>query len=201
MAVSETLDEAPLWPELERLYATPPRVYHTLDHVREVLERWTEVDRDLGWEHPRETRLALLFHDAIYEVGRADNEARSARVAAEIIDRFDIDADAAMVSRLIELTARHGQLDPAALSADEALLVDCDAAILGADPEAFDAYDAAVRAEYTARVPAELFDAGRREFLEALLGAERIFASDYFRDRLEARARDNIRRRLELASG
>ncbi len=186
-----------LWSAVRAAYGEPGRAYHDLDHVREVLRRVDEVGRDVGWGRPREVFLAALFHDAVYAPGRRDNEARSAELARDAVARWlpgeGLDED--LIARLILLTARHGSLGPADVGEDEALFLDCDMAILGSDAAAFDAYDRAIAAEYSA-VPPELYAVGRRGFFERLLAAEHIFLSPYFRERLEARARDNLRRKL-----
>src|SRR5690606_18929288 len=107
--------------------------------------------------------------------------------------------DAARVAALIELTARHGQLDPQAFgaspeAADTRHFLDCDMAILGAAPDAFDAYDRAIAAEYRGHVPGWLYRINRRRFLKALLARPRIYLSDFFHERFDARARSNLRR-------
>ncbi|XXR42153.1 hypothetical protein WME90_17660 [Sorangium sp. So ce375] len=187
----------PLWSAVRAAYGEPGRAYHDLAHVREVLCRVGEVGRDVGWRRPREVFLAALFHDAVYVPGRHDNEARSAELAREAVARWlpGEGLDEGLIERLILLTARHGALGPADVGEEEALFLDCDMAILGSDAAAFDAYDRAIAAEYSA-VPSELYAAGRRRFFEKLLTAERIFLSPYFHARLEASARDNLRRKL-----
>ena len=64
-------------------------------------------------------------------------------------------------------------------------------AILGASPAAFAAYDAAIAIEY-GHVPREVFAVGRRAFLAGLAARPRIYLSDYFHTRLDARARANL---------
>ena len=192
---------AALWAAIESAHATPPRAYHDLSHVRAVLRHYDEVAAGPGWTQPVEVYLAILCHDAIYEAGRQDNEKRSAEFAVAEIARWLPDAviDAARVAELIELTARHGRLAPDDLGngekADDARhFLDCDMAILGAEPEAFDAYDRGIAAEYRGRIPGWLFRINRRRFLKGLLAKERIFLSDFFHARFEAQARDNLRR-------
>lgn len=65
-----------LFDRLLAAWSEPHRHYHTLQHLGECLANF----RTLAHlpEHPLEVRLALWFHDAIYELGRHDNEARSA---------------------------------------------------------------------------------------------------------------------------
>jgi predicted metal-dependent HD superfamily phosphohydrolase len=67
-------------------------------------------------------------------------------------------------------------------------------AILGADPEAFDAYDAGIAEEYRDHVPGFLFRLNRKRFLKGLLARERIYLSDWFHQRYDAPARVNLRR-------
>jgi len=186
------------WSALGTAYATPPRAYHNIQHVHEVLRHFEAVAAGPGWTQPGEVYLAVLYHDAIYEPGRRDNESRSAQLAAEHIARWLADAgvDAARVAALIELTARHGQFIPGDVDRDAGLFLDCDMAILGAEPAAFDAYDRGIAAEYRGHVPAWLFKLNRRRFLKALLARERIFLSDFFHERFDAQARHNLRRAI-----
>jgi len=183
--------------EVRTAYAGPGRIYHDLAHVAEVARHFDEAGRSAGWQQPREVYLAVLFHDAVYEPGAKDNEARSAELARSAIERWLPAAGIAAprVSELIGLTARHGSLAPTDVDAEAALFLDCDMAILGASPGVFDAYDRAIALEYRA-LPRELYSAGRRAFLGQLLASARIFLSAHFHARLDAPARANLQRAL-----
>ncbi|TAA38479.1 HD domain-containing protein [Pseudoxanthomonas winnipegensis] len=180
---------------LEQAYATPPRAYHSIDHVQEVLRQFDAVAQGPGWRQPREVQWAALYHDAIYVAGRGDNEARSAQLAQAHLEQWpQPGVDVARVVELIELTARHGALSPGDVDAEAALFLDCDMAILGAAPEVFDAYDRGIASEYAGVVPGFIFRRKRRQFLKDLLQRERIYLSDFFHARLDAAARANLRR-------
>lgn len=188
---------------LRLAYETPPRAYHHFGHVESVLGHFDAVADGPGWARPREAWLAVLYHDAVYEAGRRDNEARSAVLAAADIARWLPGAgiDAARVVDLIELTARHGTLRSGDLGNgpegdDRRHFLDCDMAILGADAATFDAYDRAIATEYRDAVPGWLYRLNRRRFLRGLLRRERIYLSAFFHRRLDAAARDNLRRVL-----
>ncbi len=189
---------APMLAAIHLAYRTPPRAYHSWSHVEDVEHWYQEVARGPGWKKPRETFIAILFHDAIYVAGRQDNEERSAQLAVEQVERHlaGQPLDTARISALIRLTARHGALSPADVDPEAALFLDCDMAILGAAPEVFDRYGAAIREEY-ASVPSVLYSLGRRRFLTRVLEAPRIFLSDYFHARLDAAARVNLARALD----
>lgn len=198
------MDFAPLtlapahWQALQDAYATPPRAYHHFGHVRAVLQHCQTVAEGPGWQQPAEVYLAALYHDAVYQAGRKDNEAKSAALALQAIAAAPELAlvDAGRVEQLILLTARHGELGPADVDAEAALFLDCDMAILAAPEAVFSAYDRGVAEEYKGVVPSFLYRAGRRRFLQGLLRAPRIFLSDFFDQRLDAAARANLRRQL-----
>ena len=183
--------------DLEAAYAMPPRAYHNFSHVQAVLRHCQDVADGPGWRQPREVQLAALYHDAIYDAGRSDNEARSAAMARQAIERWLPAAgiDVARVVQLIELTARHGAL-AADIDDEAALFLDCDMAILGAPAAVFDAYDQGIAEEYAGHLPGFLFRLNRRRFLKQLLLKPRIFLSGFFHERLDRAARANLRRRI-----
>lgn len=182
--------------EIEAAHAQPPRAYHNFGHVQALLQHHRDVAAGPGWRQPREVALAMLYHDAVYEAGRGDNEARSAMMARAAIARWlpDAGVDVERVAALIELTARHGRLRGDELDADAALFLDADMAILGAPAAVFDAYDRGIAAEYRGKVPGLLFRLNRRRFLKGVLAQPRIFFSDFFHERYDAQARANLRR-------
>ena len=189
---------------LEAAYATPRRTYHDFQHVQEVLRHFAEVSAGPGWAQPAEVYLAALYHDAIHEAGRKDNESRSAALAMAQIAQWlpESGIDALRVAELINLTARHGQLSLADFGDDGFALdarhfLDCDMAILGADPAIFDAYDRGIEEEYRGHVPGFLFRLNRKRFLKGLLARERIFLSEFFHQRYDAAARANLKRAAE----
>ncbi len=186
---------------LEAAYVSPPRAYHHFGHVQEVLHRFAEVTAGPGWTQPVEVYLAVLYHDAVYAAGKKDNEARSAELATVEIARWlpALGVDTLRVAELIHLTARHGQFSPADFSDDGFALdarhfLDSDMAILGAEPAVFDVYDQGIAEEYRGHVPGFIFRLNRKRFLKGLLARERIYLSDWFHQRYDAQARDNLAR-------
>jgi predicted metal-dependent HD superfamily phosphohydrolase len=179
--------------ELAAAYAEPARAYHTGAHIAEVLGWFDRVADEIGWRDPASVYAAIVFHDAVYVPGAKDNEARSADWLRRSVAEHGLPGDREHAAELVELTARHGQ--HANLAGDTALFLDADMAILGAEPDAFDAYDAAIAREYAA-VPPEAFRAGRRAFLQTLLATPRIYLSDYFHALLDGPTRWNLARTL-----
>jgi predicted metal-dependent HD superfamily phosphohydrolase len=184
-------------PEIEQLLAThysePHRAYHNATHIEEVLAWFEFVDSELGWESPRDVYDAILFHDVIYDAQARDNETRSAELALA-------NGCSLRTAELIALTALHGKLTRDELDRDAAHFLDCDTAILGATPEAFDEYDAAIAIEYRDAPPAA-YRAGRAAFLRTMRARcssppARLFLTDFFHARLDAAARANLDRAI-----
>jgi predicted metal-dependent HD superfamily phosphohydrolase len=184
-----------LWAEARAAYASAGRHYHTWAHVADVA-RWFGIvaAEGPGWRSPVDVFCAVLAHDAVYDVTRADNEAASAELARRWChERLGRDPEAAV--RMVLATAGHGAPPPSG-DADLLSFLDCDLAILGAAPDGYDRYAAGVEAEYTAFLPVELYRAGRKRFLERMVAQEHLFHTPFFRARLGDAARANLRREL-----
>lgn len=181
--------------EVARNYAQPPRAYHGFSHILELAQHYAQVRDSIGWDDPATVFAAMLFHDIVYMAGCGDNESRSAEHAVAAVSRFGWSTvDEGLLSRLINGTAAHGRHGDVP-SRDARHFFDIDMAILAAKRERFEAYEAQIAEEYRA-LPKDAYIAGRRRFLEGLLEAERIYLSEYFHERLDRPARDNLRRTL-----
>lgn len=202
-AALSALPEAQLH-ALRHAYAHPPRAYHNWQHVLELLGHYCDVEVESGWHKPAEILLAMLYHDAVYVPGRNDNEACSARLAARHLSQWRWDGvDIARVEELILATAHHGEHSPASVgdganADDMRRFLDCDMAILGADAEAFDAFEQGIAEEYRSVVPGLAYRFKRRAFLRKLLKRPRIYLSDAFHSRFDQKARANLRRTLGI---
>ncbi|MBO1077463.1 hypothetical protein [Roseomonas haemaphysalidis] len=167
------------------------RAYHGWPHVQALLALWHRHRAAL--RDPEAVRLAILYHDAVYDPRRDDNEAASAALlrASEAGRVPPARLDAA--EALVLATARHMAPDslPEAVAADARYFLDMDLAILGASPEAFAAYDAAIRTEY-AHVPEADYRAGRAGVLRRLLARNPLYLTEAFRATHDAAARRNL---------
>jgi len=172
---------------LAERYAEPHRRYHDLRHLHEVLQTIDElagVADDLD-----AVRWAAWFHDAVYDVHRADNEERSADLAVRELTDLGYDPSRVdEVARLVRLTAAHR---PDEGDANGAVLCDADLRILAADPWRHAEYVHAVREEY-AHVPEDDFRTGRAAVLRDLLSADRLYRTELAHGRWEERARANL---------
>ena len=122
--------------DLVARWSAPHRHYHTLDHLERVL---SIVDSNATQAaEPDAVRLAVWFHDAVYDPRRTDNADASAALAARVLPTAGVPAPTvAAVARLVRLTATH---DPAPGDTDGALLCDADLAVLAGDPGEYAAH-------------------------------------------------------------
>ncbi|MGD6753582.1 HD domain-containing protein [Streptomyces sp. BH105] len=187
------LDPYPYADNLLARWAEPQRKYHTVDHLRAVLDHIDVLEEHA--ERPELVRLAAWFHDAVYRPDRSENEERSAALAERALAEAGLSPeDVAEVVRLVLLTVTH---DPADDDADGEALCDADLAILAAPAPAYAAYTKAVREEY-AFVPDEAFREGRAGVLRQLLGLPRLFRTPHGRSHWESAARENLTAELDL---
>jgi predicted metal-dependent HD superfamily phosphohydrolase len=171
----------PTFEEIWKYYAGPGRLYHTLDHVQNVLETVESLGsyaRNLS-----AVKLAGWLHDVIYDSRASDNEERSAEYAEQPCDRLFI-PQGRLVASLILKTKTHD----AGADADAQVLIDADLAVLGASEPAYRTYAQKVRQEYD-WVPEPEYRTGRRRILERFLTRPRIY---HFLSHLEDPARRNI---------
>lgn len=180
--------KAALLEQLIHRYAEPHRHYHTLQHLEECLAQL--ADAHALASHPHEIAYALWFHDAIYDVRSHDNEWQSANWARTEAMAAGIAADAANRIHDLIMDTRH---DAKPDTGDGQLLVDIDLSILGAEPARFDEYERQVRAEY-AWVPEPVFREKRLAILQGFLDRSCLYNTAYFMQRLEDKARANLRR-------
>lgn len=188
----KSADEADLTLDmLLALYAHPPRAYHNLAHIAQLLGAFDDA-RMLA-DEPDAVEFALWMHDCVYYPLRPDNEERSADAAAMIAGLLG--CAPAFASRVREciLVTRHST-PPG--RGDTALVADLDLTILGTPHAEYDAYRRAIRAEFAFAEDA-LFIEGRRAFVQRMLDKPGVFATPHFKRLLEDAARDNLYRELD----
>lgn len=187
-------DPSPYGRNLLERWAEPQRRYHTVDHLRAVLDRIDELADQGGEGGELELiRLAAWFHDAVYRPDRSENEERSAMLAEKALPEAGLTPhEVAEVARLVRLTVTH---DPGAGDLNGETLCDADLAILATDEDTYGGYTRAVREEY-AFVPDDAFREGRAAVLRQLLSLPRLFRTPYGAAAWEERARRNLAREL-----
>jgi predicted metal-dependent HD superfamily phosphohydrolase len=174
------------WSETHRKHHTVAHLHEMLDAIGLLAESGLEFDREA-------VELAAWFHDAIYEIGRDDNEDRSAELARELLASSPMRDE---VARLVLVTKTHKVTED---DVNGAVLSDADLSVLGSEALRYRAYAAAVRAEY-ASMPDEVFKPARAQMLKALLDGP-LFHTAAGRERWEQLARRNIAEEIAELAG
>lgn len=169
-------------------YAEKHRFYHTDKHISAMLEHLDHVIEQV--KKPPEVELAIWFHDAIYKPHSSTNEADSAQWATRLLASQNVSQQTTeYIHKLIMATAHNSDLE----RHDEKLIVDIDLTILGAPSQDFDEFERNIRNEYRL-VPSFIYRKKRKALLETFLSREQIYHTDYFADRYELSARENLQR-------
>lgn len=187
-------DEAlAIFQKLSQLYNEPGRSYHSLRHISELLSLLKKVP-----EPPKDLtalKLAIWFHDAIYNPKRNDNEENSAKLSKQVLTPMLYEGSSLpnMVYTLIMSTQKH---KPVSHSYDCRLMIDLDLSILGSSKERYQEYTRQIREEYS-QYPSYIYKIGRKQQLHRFLDSTWIYHTAYFRNKYDQVARENIRWELK----
>lgn len=193
-----------LWQDVANHYSEPVRAYHNLTHLQQLFEHFEQIKCDL--RQPSIVALALFYHDVIYHPKSSDNELKSAEYASEVLSTYLTVAQTERIYHLIMMTAKHQLDDMNSINgygyeqdfdSDAAYLLDMDLSILGAPWSKYEQYTKAVRQEYHHLTTAD-YRVGRTRVLEDLLDHPTLYLTGDYYQRLEAQARENIKREIAL---
>ncbi|MBG90114.1 MAG: N-methyl-D-aspartate receptor NMDAR2C subunit [Verrucomicrobiales bacterium] len=176
---------------LRGLYDQPPRAYHNLSHIAACLAEFDHVRGKVN--DPTPIELAIWYHDCVYDFQAKGNEERSAEKARKELEPLGFDSATIEEAVKLILKTRHGIDLPE--TPDEKTMVDIDLSILGKSPEVFDRFERQIREEYSWVLDAQ-FAAGRAAVLKTFLDRERVYETEFFHDRYEAHARENLKRSI-----
>jgi predicted metal-dependent HD superfamily phosphohydrolase len=173
--------------ELVTAYSQPHRYYHNLKHIQQVLDTVNEM-RSLANNFVA-IQLAAWFHDVIYNPQAKDNEEKSAAYARTTLTKIDVSPETIeKVEKMILMTKTH---QAPSNDIDTQIFLDADLSMLGSSSLEYQAYARAIRQEY-AWVSEKEYRLKRKQVLEKFLQRKRIYLTDYFFNKLEARSRENI---------
>lgn len=180
---------AALWTEIETAHTEENRFYHNLSHLENLYRQLEAVRNEIeDWES---IVFAIAYHDFVYNISNADNEEQSAEIAVDRLQGINYPADKAIRCKAhILATKGHKR----AADKDTNLFTDADLSILGADWEEYKQYALHIAREYT-QMP--MFKLGRKGVMMNFLKMPRLFKTDYFYNKFEEQARNNIQQEID----
>lgn len=180
-----------LWFEIEKNYSSKERYYHNLQHIQNMYSE-LELCKHLisDWDT---ILFSLFYHDIIYISTAKDNEEQSAEIAIKnlnLIDYPQLKID--NCKKQILATKTHLM----STDNDINLFTDVDLSILGSDWNNYLVYSKQVRKEYSV-YPDSLYNPGRKKVLKHFLEMDFIFKTNFFRDKYEIQAKENLLKELD----
>ena len=179
-------DSAAIHQRLIDGYNESQRFYHTLEHIEHCLRMFDACKSQL--EQPDAVELAVWFHDVVFEPGECDNERLSADLYLQLANGVHSPDLCALVDRLIMATLHNGD---ALSDADAAYMVDIDLSSFGLSWTEFLRDSNNLRRENSNLSDTEYYEKSTG-FQNCLLARDRFFRSDFFAQRYETRARENL---------
>lgn len=174
------------WFEIEKKYSGRSRYYHNLQHLENMFEEIDAVRNQI--EKFDNISFSIFYHDVIYDPTSKLNEEKSADIAKERLEILGVNNnDIQRIYEQISATKSHQKSE----DEDTNFLLDADLSILGKSSEAYSGYTKQIRKEYSI-YPDFLYKPGRKKVLQHFLELESIFKTEYFRNKYEIQARENI---------
>ncbi len=181
-----------LWNEIEKNYSSKKRHYHTLQHLDNLLSLLTNIKNEItNWET---ILFTLFYHDIIYNSLKLDNEEKSAELAEKRMKEISVSIDTIeLCKQQILATKSHIKSS----DNDTNYFTDADLSVLGQSWEKYSDYYKNVRKEYSI-YPDFFYNPGRKKVLNHFLAMDSIFKTDFFYNKFELQAKQNLQKEIEL---
>jgi pantetheine-phosphate adenylyltransferase len=171
------------------MYCRPGIFYHSLQHIYETIQAFKEVKDIFTQPESVHVIAAICYHDI------KDTEKESAEYAFEKFkDKENYDAE--LIRDMILATEDHVVTGREIINT----MIDCDLSIFGKDPVRFAEYERQVFAEscYLYRnfgLPnfPEIYRKERNRIVKSFIDREYIYTTEYFREKNEKQARENLK--------
>jgi predicted metal-dependent HD superfamily phosphohydrolase len=150
----------PMWAEIEKQYSHRSRRYHNLEHLEKLTVELQGVKEEI--EDFGAIVFAIVYHDAVYNATKKDNEEKSAEMARKRLTTLSYGPGSIerVVAHILATKSHQKSEDN-----DTNLFTDADLSVLGAPWEAYREYYQQIRKEY-AIYPDLLYKPGRRKVLQ-----------------------------------
>jgi predicted metal-dependent HD superfamily phosphohydrolase len=181
-----------LWEEIEENYSNRKRHYHTLLHLDNLSLQLNEAKTQINeWNT---ILFSIFYHDVIYNALKTNNEEKSAEFAQNRMRLLEVPQTVIESSvQQILATKKHILSD----DGDTNFFTDADLSILGQEWDVYSDYYKKIRKEYSL-IPDIIYMPGRKNVVQRFLQMERIFKTDFFFNKFELQAKENLQRELEL---
>ena len=179
-----------LWAEIEKNYSSKKRHYHTLYHLDRLLAQLTDVKGEIqNWNT---ILFTLYYHDIVYNSLKSDNEEKSAKLAEKRMKQISVSIDTIELCQKQILATKSHTLST---NSDTNYFTDADLSVLGQPWETYSIYYKSVRNEYSI-YPDFVYNLESKKVLNHFLSMDRIFKTDFFYNKFEKQAKENVQKEL-----
>ncbi len=179
----------PIIADIEASYGEPHRHYHTGRHIEYCLTQFDLARHEM--EDANAIEMALWFHDIEYDPTARDNERQSAERFKNYAHGAMRDELAQKIYQLIMITMH----SDAPQEADQKYMVDIDLSSFGLPWKEFIQDSQNIRREFS-HLSDQEFARRNLNFLTSLNDRPFVFFTDFYQQRYEQTARDNIAKRI-----
>ncbi|UUV21286.1 HD domain-containing protein [Paenimyroides aestuarii] len=179
------------WSEILKQYSSTKRYYHNLHHLDFMINELEGVKSEFqDWNA---MCFSIFYHDIIYKSTAKNNEEKSAEIAKNRLQKISVPIDKIdTIYNQILATKKHLFSN----DKDTNYLLDADLAILGKSWTDYEVYIKNIRKEYAA-YPDFIYKPGRKNVLKHFLAFKTIYKTDFFYNKYELQARENMQRELK----
>jgi predicted metal-dependent HD superfamily phosphohydrolase len=178
-------------------YTETQRHYHTIEHINSMLTCYEQYRYKI--EDESVIKLAILFHDWIYDPRAQGNELESVNCFQEFADEMNLPQPIrSRVSEYIERTITHTlPITDGEADSDLRFFLDFDLEVLSRNSTDYALYAEQIRQEYSHFTESD-YCVGRIKVLKTFLERERLYFSDAFHRMHEEIARENLNGEIEM---
>lgn len=184
-------------------YSSNHRHYHVIAHIRDMMDTWmsltSSTKTNISHEKIIATKLAILFHDIVYDTTWNKNtvlEEISALEFVKFVKRTKLNIVPEMVVYAMDLIRSTATHTPLSMDYCSLAFLDSDMAILASDQTAYTHYMNNIRSEWS-HIDESTYRHGRMNFLTDVLETPRIFFTEPMNQKEEC-ARENMRMELRF---
>lgn len=172
---------------IKRLYSDRP--YHNLRHIEYML-KYIKDFKNISHKDKVLLRIAIWFHDLVYDPAKSNNKELSADFAANFLTSIGVDQCSIDKVRWMIILTKHVGF-PQTQTED----IICDLDLREIASPRFEKNAQEIRLEY-GHLNDEEWKKVRSKFLNFMLDKTYIYNTDLYRDTLEEKARYNLEKEL-----
>lgn len=181
-----------LWNEIVEHYTEESRQYHNLEHLENLYTALLSVKTLVKtWEA---LLFTMFYHDIVYNATKSDNEEQSAFLAVKRMEELGVSKELTQLCNAQILATKSHQ---STNCMDTNYFTDADLCVLGQSWVSYFRYIQNIREEYKI-YPDIIYKPGRKKVVKHFLNMDRIYKTDFFFIKYEAKARENLQKELEL---